>query len=56
MKNIPSSGMMSAAVFSLIPRRAQGIHLEQGKPVRQNYGPSAPMEAIDNNRFFYVSQ
>src|ERR1017187_8478643 len=59
MKNIPSRGIMTASIKSLsalIPRRAPGIHPEKGKPVRQILAPSAHLEAIDNNRFLYVSQ
>jgi hypothetical protein len=48
--------MKNITTISLIPTIAEGIHPQKCKPNPRISAPSAPMEAIDNNRFFYGSQ
>jgi hypothetical protein len=60
MKNMPSYAWNKDFFFkslsSLIPGSAGGIHLPKRKLNATESSPSTLMEAIDNNRFFRVSQ
>jgi hypothetical protein len=57
MKNIPSMWNKNFFSISFDSKEGQGDSTVKMKnPAPQTLSPSASMEAIDNNRFFYGSQ